>query len=126
MILESLGTPLVLPFLLLGAVAAGGDSGTGSTGGGVYSSNGPAVCNCTGKDASLSVTHEATVSVSVGAGVKVSASTGQSGSASQSTGAGQCIYFQYNFQCESHWWGWSCTLSSSSLKTRPTTSDDCR
>lgn len=100
-----------------------------ATGGGpaVTSGNGPAVCNCSQNEAVLTVGHSQTVSVTVGGGsASISVATGQTGSATQAAQPGQCSYLQYNFHCEPGWFGWTCTLSSSSLKTRRTTADDCR
>jgi hypothetical protein len=110
--------PVALPLTLDGT-----DSGAGSSG--TFITSGTAICNCTAKTANLTVSHQSSVSVQVGNGVSVTAQTGQSGSASQDTPPNKCLYLQYNFECSSGWFGWTCTLTSSSLKQRAV-NGDCR
>ena len=110
--------PVALPLTLDGT-----DSGAGSSG--TFITSGTAICNCTAKTANLTVSHQSSVSVQVGNGVSVTAQTGQSGSASQDTPPNKCLYLQYNFECSSGWFGWTCPLTSSSLKQRAV-NGDCR
>jgi hypothetical protein len=101
----------------------GNDPGAGAPG--LFITNSSAICNCTTKTATLTVSHQSSVSVEVGNGVSVTAETGQSGSASQDTPPNKCLYLQYNFSCSRGWFGWSCTLTSTSLKQRDA-NGDCR
>jgi len=84
--------------------------------------NGPALCNCTSANASLSVCHSEEVTVRVGGSV-LSASTGQSSSScgSQTVAPGNCIFFRYSFEClyRGVFFGWECHHTSSGLRERP-------
>jgi len=115
-------TTLAAPALALLATAAFPDSG------GHYHTDGIANCNCTKTSAELQVCMSKTIQIDVGDGTYITISTGfsETNCATQTVAPGQCIYYQYNSKCSySFWWGWSCTLTSSSLKTRPATQADC-
>ena len=113
------------------AGSAGGSSPKGPTFGHeqTVSVNGPAVCNCTGTDAELSVCHSETVGITFGSS-SFSVSTGQSSSscASQTAAPGECLFLRYTFRCSYRgvFSGWECHLLSTGLHSRPADSKvDC-
>ena len=110
------------------SVAPLGSSSPRGGGNGHYHSKGMANCNCTNAPAELGVCHAEKIDVKVGDGDTISVSTGltTTSCATQTTPPGQCIYYQYNFVCEtSFWFFWSCDLVSTGLKSRPATDADC-
>jgi hypothetical protein len=92
---------------------------------GTYHSQGPSNCNCTNREAELTVSVGKTVTVTVGDGsfkISSGSSSGQSGS--QTVPPGKCIYYEYIFTKEPGWFGGWC-FKSASLKCREATDDDC-
>ena len=95
---------------------------------GHYHTNGLANCNCTKSNAELQVCMARTIQIEVSDGKFITISTGftEQNCATQTVPPNQCIYYQYNSSCSySFWSGWSCKLTSTSIKSRATTDADC-
>lgn len=95
---------------------------------GHYHTDGLSNCNCTKNNAELQVCMARTIQIEVSPGKFITITTGftEQNCATQSVPPGECIYYQYNSSCSYDWWnGWSCKLTSTSLKTRKATQADC-
>lgn len=95
---------------------------------GHYHTNGISNCNCTKNPAELQVCMSRTIQIEVSDGKFITITTGytEENCATQTVPPGECIYYQYNSSCtHSFWSGWSCKLTSTSVKSRKTTDADC-
>ena len=92
----------------------------------IVRTDGPATCNCTDEPSEAEVCVGQSFEVTIG-GSTITVTVGVSQQQCQTTTLqpGECAYMQLNASCKKGFWGWSCSYSSSGLKKRQATSDDC-